>query len=101
MEAFLKKMQYGLVPDNPATNEWYEKLKFGDVVRCKASKARVGWRHKKFFALLNIAFEAWEPAEICSKYGVPQKNFNQFRKDVTILSGYYELYNRLDGTFRV
>lgn len=57
--------------------------------------------HRKLFALFNVGFEYWEPGEISCKYGVPEKNFNQYRGDVTILAGYYEVYTRLDGSTRV
>ena len=61
---------------------------------------RILWRHKKYFALLNLAFENWEPGEIDSKYGKPMKNFDRFRKDVAILTGHYDLVIRVDGSSR-
>jgi hypothetical protein len=47
--------------------------------------------HRKFFALLQVGFDAWEPARQRKTYkGRPmEKNFDQFREDVTILSGHY------------
>ena len=56
--------------------------------------------HRKFFALLNIAFDNWNPGEINSKYGIPEKNFERFRKDVAILCGHFHLVIRVDGTSR-
>ena len=56
---------------------------------------------KKWFALLKIGYDNWEPGEINSQYGTPEKNFERFRKDVTILAGYYSIVVRLDGTTRV
>lgn len=53
--------------------------------------------HRKFFALLNIGFEAWEPD--ASHKGKPiTKNFEQFREDVTILAGFYDKTFHLDGS---
>ena len=57
--------------------------------------------HRKYFALLNIGFDNWEPGEINSKYGVPEKNFERFRADLTILAGFYENTIRLDGSVRI
>lgn len=47
--------------------------------------------HRKFFALLQVGFDAWEPSRKRKSYkGRPvEKNFEQFREDVTILSGHY------------
>ena len=56
--------------------------------------------HKKFFALLNVAFQHWEPGELENKFGVVEKSFEQFREDVTILAGYYEQSFRLDGSVK-
>lgn len=53
--------------------------------------------HKKFFALLNLAFDYWEPPD----NHVGEKNFDQFRSDVIILCGFYHQWIRLDGTTRV
>ena len=56
--------------------------------------------HRKYFALLNIGFDNWEPGEINSKYGVPEKNFKRFREDIAIMCGYFHLVTRLDKTCR-
>lgn len=59
--------------------------------------------HRKFFALLQIGFDAWEPARKRKKYkGKPVlKNFEQFREDVTILAGYYEQTFNLRGEMKL
>ena len=51
--------------------------------------------------LFNTAFEYWEPGELNTKYGVPEKNFDNFRKNVTIMAGFYECVYNVDGTFKV
>lgn len=61
---------------------------------------RILWKHRKYFALLKIAFDNWTPGEINSKYGIPMKNFERFRKDVAILTGHFELVIRVDGSSR-
>jgi hypothetical protein len=77
------------------------KLKLGTQVRCKITKQRNPLFHRKFFALLNVGFKYWVPGEISSKYGTPEKNFDQYRADVTILAGYFDVAIRLDGSTRV
>ena len=100
MEVNLIKTLSGLVPDDPESETWYNKLKRGDVIHADFRKYRHPVFHRKYFALLNIGYENWQPGEINSKYGVPEKNFERFRKDIAILSGYFDLVIRLDGTSR-
>ena len=50
------------------------------------------WRfHKKFFSLLILGFDSWEPDRKRKTYKRREvaKNFEQFREDITILAGYY------------
>lgn len=59
--------------------------------------------HRKFFALLNVGFEAWEPPRKRKTYKgmAVTKNFDQFREDVTILAGFYEQSFDLDGRMKL
>lgn len=59
--------------------------------------------HRKFFALLNYAFEAWEPDRQRKTYkGRPvQKNFERFRKDVLIQAGFYDQTFDLNGNMEL
>lgn len=97
-----KTLNNAWLPADPATAEWSKKYKPGQIVRGKDFAGVRNYKFlKKYFALLNIAFENWEPGEINSKYGVPEKNFDRFRSDCTILAGFYETYIRIDGTVRI
>ncbi|NQT04167.1 MAG: DUF1367 family protein, partial [Planctomycetes bacterium] len=87
-------------PNSSETDDWYRSLKLGQVIHGEFRKMRNYAFHQKFFALLNLAFDYWKPGEINSKYGVPEKNFERFRKDLIILAGYFHLVIRLDGTTR-
>jgi len=101
METSLKKSIHGLVPNDPNTSEWYDKLKLGEEVHGKLRKHRIVWFHRKYFALLSVGFMNWTPGKIDSKYGTPEKNFDRFRKDVAILAGFYDIVIRLDGSTRI
>jgi hypothetical protein len=59
--------------------------------------------HRKFFALLQIGFDAWEPQRVRKSYkGRPvEKNFEQFREDITILAGFYEQTFDMKGRMRL
>jgi hypothetical protein len=56
--------------------------------------------HRKFFALLNIGFDAWEPAMAHQGITV-EKNFDQFREEVIILAGHYVQTWTLAGEMRL
>lgn len=50
------------------------------------------WKyHRRFFALLQLGFDSWEPDRKRKSYKGREvsKNFDQFREDITILAGYY------------
>ncbi len=78
-------------------------LAAGEVIKFTFKKIRNGKFHRKFFALLNFAFEAWEPDRVRQQYkGMPvQKNFERFRSDVTIAAGYYTQTFDLDGNMKL
>jgi len=98
MNVKLIKTLSGLIPYEPTTEAWYQKIKHGAVIHSDFKLMRNPGFHKKMFSLFNLAFEYWEPGEINSKYGKPEKNFERFRKDLTILAGYFLIVIRLDGT---
>ena len=83
---------------DPKTEEFHAKIKLGGTIHGDFKQMRNAGFHRKLFALFNLAFEYWEPVEINHKYGVPEKNFERFRKDLTILAGHYHIVVRLDGT---
>lgn len=78
-------------------------LEPGEIVKITFKKVRNGKYHRKFFALLNFAYDAWEPDRQRKTYkGVPvTKNFERFRSDVTIQAGFYTQTFDLDGNMRL
>ena len=101
MELSLTKKIGCVIPADRQTEEYIAGLKLGSLIHGNFAKMRDPVKHKKFFALLNLAFDWWEPGEVSNRHGTPQKNFERFRKDVTILAGYYEVDIRLDGSTRI
>lgn len=97
---FVKTM-HGPACGDPQTQEVFDRLRMGEAMHGDFRKMRNPKFHRKFFALLNLAFDYWEPGEINSKYGKPEKNFDRFRKDAIILAGFYHIVARLDGSTRV
>ena len=79
-----------LAPADDVAREFVGQLKVGTPVRVKVARARSLAFHRKAFALFKLAFDTWDPAP--GEYrGQPiTKNFDRFRKDVTIMAGFYE-----------
>lgn len=91
----VKHSQSGLLlPDDVDTSDFIKKLKDGAIVRADFKKMRNPAFHRKFFALLNFAFENWEPEVQTHKGQVIEKNFDRFRSDIAILAGFgFPTYN--------
>lgn len=103
----LIRSEVGLLPADDATREWFGKLRIGSSVVAKVSSPRNPLFHRKFFALLNYAFEHW--ADEQSKYALGleykgervQPDFERFRKDITILAGKHHAVVNIKGEVRV
>ena len=103
---FIKTPNNLLMPASYHDQELLKKIKVGQTVKLKYTQVRNYAFHKKYFALLNLAFDYWEPivnVKECRKaFAVnPEKNFDRFRKDIIILAGFYEASYRLNGEVRL
>lgn len=78
-----------LVPADEESTEAINTIKNGQGVRLTMKKIRNVGFHQKYFALLNLAYDAWEPMAEYKGEKV-QKNFDQFRNDITVLAGFSE-----------
>ena len=89
-----------LVPADDDAMEWLESRVEGEVFVGEFRVPRNLGHHRKFFAMLKVGFEAWEPPPGEFR-GIPAvKNFVRFRKDVTIQAGYYDVVSNLRGEVR-
>jgi len=61
-EVHFIKTSTGLVPVSEADKEIYNKWKLGRVICGKFSQSRNYEYHKRFFGLLNLAFDYYEPS---------------------------------------
>lgn len=86
---------------DPATAEYCRKIKIGENIHGDFTRQRNAGFHRKLFALFNLAFEYFEPAEIDTKWGKPEKNFDTFRKNLAILAGYGHPVFNIDGSFKM
>jgi len=101
-ELLLVKHQSGLMlPENQETKDFIDKLKHGALIRADFKKMRNPAFHRKYFALLNFAFEQWEPTQHTYKDEIVEKNFDRFRSDIAILSGFGFPVTNIRGEVRM
>jgi hypothetical protein len=107
MEAFFTKLpNASFIPASEDDAELLSKVKVGETVKLTLVRPRNIKFHRKFFALMHLAFDYWETP----KHGegsawaekIPiERNFDRFRYDITILAGYYDATYRLNGDVRL
>lgn len=90
-----------LIPIDPQAVEFLAKIKLGGAITATVKRHRNPAFHRKYFALLNLAFDAWEPVHATYKGQAVGKNFAQFRNDITVLAGHYEMAVNLRGETRL
>lgn len=100
-EFFARKLYQSLVPSDFDGAEAMEKLKPSGIYKIVVSQPRNLLFHRKFFALLNAAYKAWEAPELEHRGVKVTKNIERFRKDVIILCGYYDTVVNIDGELRL
>ena len=99
-EVYLTNTGTGLVPSSQQDSEALGVIRLGQQVKAKISRPRNLKFHRKFFALLNVGFDAWEPEEKEYKGHPIQKNFERFRHDVIIAAGFYDIAPDINGNPR-
>lgn len=91
----------GFVPADVNAQEWMDKVKMGQVVKAEIRLMRNGGFHRRFFCMLNTAYQNHEWPEIETKWGKGKTSFDMFRKWVTVKAGHYEVDFTPDGEVRV
>ena len=101
IEAIFIKTPSGLYPSTETDKELLKEFKLGQGVRIKLTKVRDRelWQHRKYFALLNFAYDCWEPE---AEYkGLPvEKEFTRFRHDIAIAAGFSKMVINIKGEVR-
>ncbi|MBE9515944.1 MAG: DUF1367 family protein [Proteobacteria bacterium] len=96
-EAYLMKTPGGYVVDRGDVPN----VKIGEVIKGNFTKPRNYKFLQKYFALLDIAFDAWEPEEKEYNGEVAEKNRDRFRHDIAILTGFYNATYNINGELRL
>ncbi|RMD61674.1 DUF1367 family protein [Candidatus Parcubacteria bacterium] len=100
---FAKAPNGQLVPADDAAEQLLDSIRPGQGISVEARKARNIRFHRKFFALLRLAYDHWQEISdgIEWKGRKVRPTFEQFREDVLILAGYYNAYYTLHGSVRL
>lgn len=103
MELLFQKGSTGLVSACEEATDWLSKKKLGATILVEPREMRNGKFFKKWFALVEMAYGHWaeavEPLEYKGQPVFP--SFLRFRKDLTIMAGYYEAVVNLKGEMRI
>ena len=104
MEILMLKAPNGaLVPANEEEAEKLKRIKPMAMTRVGVAVVRNGPFLRKWMALAHVAYDMWtetmEPIEYRGQKVQPV--FEKFRKDLTILAGYWHPVFKIDGTFTV
>lgn len=82
-----------------------EKHRLGETVQASVVKPRSTPFQRKFFSMLKFAFDYWEPGEsgeaVEYRGQRVEKDFERFRKDITILCGFYHPVWNARGEMRL
>jgi hypothetical protein len=92
-----------LIPANEEEVAKLETIKSGQVVKVGIVKMRNGAFFRKWWVLAKFAYDIWsETVKPLTYKGQPVRtNFDRFRKDLTILAGYYEATYNVRGEVRL
>jgi len=91
-----------LAPADESARALMNKLKAGQGVRASVRRVRNVKFHRLAFALFKLAFDAWGPVTPLEYKGLPvAKDFDRFRKDMTILAGFYKPVYNVRGELRL
>ena len=88
-------------PATPESAEESKRKKVGSYVEAKPKSNRSVKFHRKYFALLNLLFESWQQPELEHKGETIRPSFDRFRKDIAILSGFYDTVVNIEGDLRL
>lgn len=102
-EVYLIKRCGVLMPASEGDTETLANITEGETVRADIKRPRNIAFHRKYFALLDVLFNIFEPEITGEKWynGVaPVKNRDRFRKDIAIATGHYELVITIKGECR-
>jgi hypothetical protein len=103
MELLFQKGANGLIPACEESTDWLRKKKLGATIVVEPHEMRNGAFFRKWWALVKLGYDYWSEhaATIEFKGERVLPEFDRFRKDVTILAGFYRPVVNLKGEVRI
>lgn len=99
-EIFLLKRCGVLMPASESDSEKLATLTEGETIRADIKRPRNIAFHRKYFALLDVLYNIFEPKPVSHGGEVAQKNRDRFRKDIAIATGHYTLVVNIKNEVR-
>lgn len=103
MELLFQKGSTGLVSACEEATQWLSKKKLGATILVEPREMRNGPFFRKWWALVKLGYDYWSevatPIEYRGQPVLPE--FDRFRKDITILAGFYHPVVNLKGEVRI
>ncbi len=92
-----------LMPLEGESTDYVLGIREGEVIHAEFSQMRNGKFFRKWWALINYAYEHWEPQEVKGNDSrfTPEKNLETFRKHITVLAGHYDAHYGINGSVRI
>lgn len=103
MKLIFQKGATGLIPACEEATEWLAKKKLGSTIAIEPHEMRNGAFFRKWWALVKLGYDYWSEVAPTIEYrGEPVlPEFDRFRKDITILAGFYHSVVNLKGEVRI
>lgn len=98
-----QKSPTGLIPACEEASDWLRKKKLGVPILVEPREIRNGAFHRKYFALLDLAFDYFADSVPQLQYkGQPVRaDRERFRKDIIILAGFFRPVVNVRGETRL
>lgn len=103
MEITLLRIPQGFIPADDEAREGLNHYPVGSIARLDVKLMRNYEFLKKFMALMKVGFDFWAERQPQQDFkGMPVlPEFDRFRKDVTIMAGYFTPVWNIKGEMRV
>ena len=102
MKIHFKKATGGiLIPASPIEESRMQRFRSGEIYPVEIKLSRNSGFHKKVFAFMTWAFEYWKSESTQAEFMCEIAQFDFFRKELTILAGYYDYVVSVNGQAQV
>jgi len=91
----------GLLPADDEAREWLAELRYGVTVAAKVRVPRNIKFHRKFWAMMRVAYANWDKPTIETPFGPATCPLSEFSRNVRILAGYGEPVANTRGEWRM